>query len=75
MERATHTWDISLAYHGCPECGYIIESRKAFKRSLKSLKKQISCPRCHHTFTLEKPLPHSFGPLLDGATNTEFTWD
>ncbi|MBB65138.1 MAG: hypothetical protein CMO81_08745 [Waddliaceae bacterium] len=58
-----HTWKITLHYHRCGECGYIIESRKDYEVLLGEYVKELQCKRCGHRFTAKKAKPKTFGPL------------
>lgn len=73
-QKGTHTWDLYVAYHRCPHCGYIMESRENFKYRLRKYTKDLECPRCHYLFTLIKPSSPSLGPLIGEAQPPEFDW-
>lgn len=63
----THTWELYLHYHECPECGHIIESRKETK--------ELKCPSCNHQFILEKQTgKRPFGPIFGKPSKPEFDW-
>jgi DNA-directed RNA polymerase subunit RPC12/RpoP len=66
MARAagTHTYDIYLAYHGCPECGKIVESRAPYEYRMGVREKELQCPRCSHEWTERCKKKVSLGPLL-----------
>lgn len=49
-----HTWDIFIAYHRCPSCDYISESREDYQLRDGKEQKDITCMRCGHVFTLTK---------------------
>ena len=64
QRHGNHTWDLILHYYRCTKCGYIIENRDKFKLHFNQLEKEISCPRCQHTFILNKKTRLTWGPLL-----------
>lgn len=47
-----HTWNIFIAYHRCPECGYITESRNGYELVDGKEQKEIACERCSHAYTV-----------------------
>lgn len=59
-----HSWDMTVYYHRCPECGYIFESRQGYSDILGDYLKEETCPRCEKEFQLKKIKRPSFGPLL-----------
>lgn len=66
----SHTWDIVVDYHQCPKCGFINESRVAYKHN----KKEVICGRCNEKFTLTKEHTTTFGPIFGNGT-LDYTWD
>lgn len=70
----THTWELNLYYHECPECGRIIESRKDFSLISGKYVKVLKCPSCNHRFILEKPGKRPFGPVFGKPSKPEFDW-
>ncbi|MBA3957838.1 MAG: hypothetical protein H0X51_05525 [Parachlamydiaceae bacterium] len=73
-QKGTHTWDLVVHYHKCPECGYIIESRQDYHYQLGKYIKELECSRCHKHFTVQKPSKPRFGPLLGEPEHPEFDW-
>lgn len=73
-QKGTHTWDLIIQYHRCPECGYIIESRCDFHYRMGKWIKELSCPRCSHQFTLENNKKPTFGPLIGSSQPPEVEW-
>ena len=61
--RGTHTWNITIQYHRCPQCGKIIESREDYIYRLGKYEKTLRCERCKHLFKIIKPHRTKFGPL------------
>lgn len=61
----THTFDIFINYHSCPECKYILENRKPYVYRLGKYYLDLECPRCGHGFEVESPRKPKFGPLLN----------
>lgn len=74
-DDATHTWPLYVAYHSCPQCGKIIESRDDFAEKDDCKSKNLQCPRCAHTYTVIKPGRSTRGPLFGKATKPEFQWE
>lgn len=69
----THTWNLYLCYHRCPQCELIFESRKPYEKEGKKLVKNLTCPQCAHLYRLEKVAPrhtHLFG----STPKPEFDW-
>lgn len=64
-EKGTHTCDLFLEYCRCPDCGYVIESRKDYENRLGKYEKDLECDRCHHRFRVTKQLKPIFGPFFD----------
>jgi rubredoxin len=52
--HGNHTWDSVINYYRCPACDYIVENRDPFELQLNLLKKDVTCPRCKHSFTVIK---------------------
>jgi uncharacterized C2H2 Zn-finger protein len=50
-EKGTHTWDIFLRYHRCPQCGVIQENRQDYMDWFGKAVKQLECPSCGHRYT------------------------
>jgi len=65
-QRGDHTWDLVVAYHKCPVCGFIFENRDEYMYRLGSYIKECQCPRCSHSFTLKKCVKPRFGPFFWG---------
>ncbi len=53
-QAGSHTWDIYIAYHRCPHCGKIQESRSGFARQDGSLVKTLVCNDCKTKFQVIK---------------------
>ncbi len=62
-QTGTHTWNIIVQYHLCPQCHYIIESREDYVRQSGKCQKNLVCGRCKNPFTITKPTRPTFGPL------------
>ena len=62
-------------YHRCPECGYIMESRRDYDNRFGKYMKDLICRRCHHQFTLMRNEKKTFGPLIGTPQPVEFDWD
>ena len=62
--KGTHTCEIHLRYHYCPNCGKIIESRTDYDNRLGVHEKDLECPRCGETWTETKSGGPIFGPLF-----------
>lgn len=73
-QKGTHTWDMILHYHRCPECGYVFESRHPYEMILGKLQKEEECPRCFDRFMIEKQREVSFGPLIGDPQPIETEW-
>lgn len=73
-QKGTHTWDLYLAYHQCPNCSYIIENRVDYAYRLGKYIKDVECPRCHALFTLTRQSKTTFGPLIGDPQPLEFDW-
>ena len=73
-QKGTHTWDLILQYHRCPQCGFINENRQEFKYVMGKYLKEASCQRCGHEWILTKPVHPSFGPLIGEAQPLETEW-
>ncbi len=73
-QKGTHTWDMILDYHRCPQCGYIVESRKPFEKMMGTLQKNEECPRCSEHFSIEKKREPTFGPLIGDPQPIETEW-
>ncbi len=63
-QKGTHTWDLIVDYHECPNCGYIIESREGYQLEGGQYIKNLECPRCHHKFIVTKGKKNSIFPLF-----------
>lgn len=70
-----HTWDLSIYYHHCPQCGRILESRGAFAYRLGAYKKNVKCSRCGHPFVATKPVRPRLGPLFGEPSPAEMDWE
>ena len=73
-QKGPHTWDIIIQYHGCPNCGHIIESREDFKYRLGKYVKELQCPACQKQFTLTKSTKPRFGPFFGDPEVVEWDW-
>jgi hypothetical protein len=74
-QQGTHTWDLVLQYHCCPECGTIIESREDFHYQMGSWLKEIQCTKCKKIFLVKKQQKLKFGPLLGVEQSPEWEWE
>lgn len=74
-QKGTHTWDLYVHYHSCPECGAIIESRDDYEYQLGKYIKHLDCHRCGHSFTETKPSGKQIGPIFGEPPKPEFDWD
>jgi len=63
--KGTHTCDIVVDYHRCPECGYINENREKFRYQLGEYLKDVVCCRCGCEFVLKRERKPKFGPIWD----------
>lgn len=71
----THTWDLYLSYQACAKCGRIFESRKDFEYVRNNYIKNLICPYCQESFTVEKLIEsRPRGPLFGKPTKPEFDW-
>lgn len=73
-EKGTHTWDLHLAYHRCPKCGNIFESRKDYVYQMGKFVKDLQCPKCGNTYTLTKAEPPRIGPFFGETPKPDFDW-
>lgn len=73
-QKGTHTWDMVVSYHKCPECGYIVENQDVWKVEKDHYEKPIVCPRCKHSFVAIKPRKKGFGPFFGEPTKPDFDW-
>lgn len=73
-EKGTHTWDLYLTYHRCPNCGFIFESREDYVYRMGKYQKDLICPRCHHSYTLTKGQRPLIGPVFGEPPKPEFDW-
>lgn len=75
-QKGTHTWDMILAYHCCPACGYIQENRDSFTyKSLGKYIKNVRCNRCHQDYQVTKASRPTLGPLIGQGEPAEITWE
>lgn len=74
MQRGEHDWAISLSYHRCPSCHYLIESRGHYLYKEGRWSKVVSCSRCGESFTVYKVRRLTVTPLLGEATKPEMEW-
>ena len=72
--HANHTWDLSLHYHLCQNCGAIIESRENFHYRNGAWTKKVPCNRCSNSFLVKKKQELRFGPLLGEPQPPEWKW-
>lgn len=74
-QSGDHTWELTIHYHRCPKCGWIIESRQDYEQGFDGIyRKELTCDRCQANFVQEKHLPPKFGPLLGKPTQAEVDW-
>jgi len=74
-QQGTHTWDITIHYHRCPACGFIIESRHDYQYRLGKYKKDLICKRCQNHFTVMKSTHPKLGPLIGKPQPVETEWE
>ena len=74
-QAGEHTWDLIIDYRRCPKCGWIIESRDAFRYELGSWVKEVSCDRCGNIFSVKDERRLRFGPLIGTPQPPEITWE
>ncbi|MGK5593907.1 MAG: hypothetical protein ACSNEK_00935 [Parachlamydiaceae bacterium] len=72
-KKGTHTWDLYLTYHRCPQCAKIFESRVDYHYQMGKLVKELECPYCGHHYHLEKE-QKQIGPLFGDPPKPEFDW-
>ncbi|SCA58980.1 Uncharacterized protein AB751O23_BP_00060 [Chlamydiales bacterium SCGC AB-751-O23] len=65
--KGDHTFKIHQAYHRCPDCGWVNESRKGFKEIWGKLEKEEVCQKCKHEFIIYKEKSKALGPLMPGS--------
>lgn len=70
----THTYPLHLSYRKCPSCKHIIECRKDFQYKMGRYEREITCPRCKHSFNDVEKGPEPLGPLFGEAPKPEFDW-
>lgn len=63
LSEGSHTWDIVVEYHKCPECETVIENRNRYEKRHDKWQLEIDCTRCDCTFTVTKKMRPTFGPL------------
>ncbi len=73
-QKGTHTWDIVISYHRCPECGYIFENRDNWQAMKKISQKNLQCPRCKKEFIDKKPLRNNSLPFFGEPEKADFDW-
>lgn len=73
-QRGRHTWDMVVAYHACPKCGFIQENREGYTYRLGKYQKDLECPRCLYHYTLTKNVRMTPGPLFGEGDSAEVTW-
>lgn len=75
-EKGSHTWDIIIDYHRCPNCEFINESRKKYHILQGKQQKEIDCQRCHHRFVvIKKGAVPKIRPIFSNADSYEIDWD
>jgi uncharacterized C2H2 Zn-finger protein len=74
VQKGTHSWDIVIHYHRCPQCGMIIESRKGYDYKLGKWLKDLTCERCGKEIRLTKSRRPAFGPLIGDPEPYEIEW-
>ncbi len=75
-QKGTHTWDMLLSYHSCPQCGYIQENRDPFTyKSPGKYIKDVRCNRCHQGYQVTKAKHLTLGPFIGEGETAEITWD
>lgn len=73
-QRGRHTWDLTVHYHRCPECGYIFESRDKYFYRLGTYIKELQCCRCHNHFTIRQNAGLRVGPFFGEGAPAEVEW-
>lgn len=73
-QKGPHTWDLTVHYHKCPSCSYILESRDDYIYRLGNYIKELDCPRCDHSFTIKKNVKPSIGPFFGEGSTMEMEW-
>ena len=80
-QRGEHTWDLTITYHRCSQCGYILENRDIYQyrkeseyKDKEGYYKDLECPRCHHKWTAKKPARSTIGPFLGEPEPVEIDW-
>lgn len=53
-QKGSHTWDILIDYHLCPECKHIVENRQEYSLKSGQYVKEMKCPSCGHSFSVFK---------------------
>lgn len=71
QRHGNHTWDLVLHYYRCARCGTIMENREKFEPRFHRFQKEIVCPVCQQTFTVEKKPKTSWGPLLSNEPDID----
>ncbi len=74
-QKGTHTWDLYIHYHRCPNCGYIMESRQDFEKRANKYVKDLVCSRCQKPFSVLKEEKPTWGPLTGDPQPIDFEWD
>jgi len=74
-QKGQHTWDISVHYHRCPKCGFIIEDRQEFQLKDGKWVKDVTCEECGEDLQFEKARKAKFGPLIGTPQPPEFDWN
>lgn len=72
--KGNHTWDLSLDYCCCPDCGYIFENREQYIYRMGQYVKELECPRCSHEFVLKKNIKPRIGPFFGEGERVEMEW-
>lgn len=73
-QKGNHTWDLTIQYHCCPACDYIIESRQDYTYRLGEYYKYVDCVRCGKHFELRKHAHKTIGPFFGTPETPEMEW-
>ncbi len=63
--KGSHSWDMHVHYHRCPECGAVFESRDDYEYRMGKYQKDLECTRCGATFSTTKHHKQKFGPIFN----------
>lgn len=73
-QRGKHTWDLYIAYHRCPDCGFVFEDRNDYRYVLGKYIKDVRCGRCGKEYTIENKRRATIGPLFGEPGAPEVEW-